>query len=205
MPPIINAQKISKAFGSHPLFEDVSFTVSEGSRIGLIGPNGSGKSTLLRILAGTEDPDDGKVAIRKRLRLSYVEQDSHFHAGETVQSVVEKALESSKNTDSEHGAHFAETLGRAGFEDLEAEAGKLSGGWQKRLAIVEALVQAPDVLLLDEPTNHLDLAGIEWLETLLEEAAFACVVVSHDRYFLENVATEMAELSRVYPLSLIHI
>ena len=198
MPPIINAQKISKAFGSHPLFEDVSFTVSEGSRIGLIGPNGSGKSTLLRILAGTEDPDDGKVAIRKRLRLSYVEQDSHFHAGETVQSVVEKALESSKNTDSEHGAHFAETLGRAGFEDLEAEAGKLSGGWQKRLAIVEALVQAPDVLLLDEPTNHLDLAGIEWLETLLEEAAFACVVVSHDRYFLENVATEMGELSRVY-------
>ena len=205
MPPIINAQKISKAFGSHPLFEDVSFTVSEGSRIGLIGPNGSGKSTLLRILAGTEDPDDGKVAIRKRLRLSYVEQDSHFHAGETVQSVVEKALESSKNTDSEHGAHFAETLGRAGFEDLEAEAGKLSGGWQKRLAIVEALVQAPDVLLLDEPTNHLDLAGIEWLETLLEEAAFACVVVSHDRYFLENVATEMAELSRVYPDGLLRV
>ena len=205
MPPIINAQKISKAFGSHPLFEDVSFTVSEGSRIGLIGPNGSGKSTLLRILAGTEDPDDGKVAIRKRLRLSFVEQDSHFQAGETVQSVVEKALESSKNTDSEHGAHFAETLGRAGFEDLEAEAGKLSGGWQKRLAIVEALVQAPDVLLLDEPTNHLDLAGIEWLETLLEEAAFACVVVSHDRYFLENVATEMAELSRVYPDGLLRV
>ena len=205
MPPIINAQKISKAFGSHPLFEDVSFTVSEGSRIGLIGPNGSGKSTLLRILAGTEDPDDGKVAIRKRLRLSYVEQDSHFQVGETVQSVVEKALESSKNTDSEHGAHFAETLGRAGFEDLEAEAGKLSGGWQKRLAIVEALVQAPDVLLLDEPTNHLDLAGIEWLETLLEEAAFACVVVSHDRYFLENVATEMAELSRVYPDGLLRV
>jgi ATP-binding cassette subfamily F protein uup len=205
LPPIINAQKISKAFGSHPLFEDVSFTVSEGSRIGLIGPNGSGKSTLLRILAGTEDPDDGKVAIRKRLRLSYVEQDSYFHAGETVQSVVEKALESSRNTDSEHGAHFAETLGRAGFEDLEAEAGKLSGGWQKRLAIVEALIQAPDVLLLDEPTNHLDLAGIEWLETLLEEAAFACVVVSHDRYFLENVATEMAELSRVYPDGLLRV
>ncbi len=199
MPPIINAQKISKAFGSHPLFQNVSFTVSEGSRIGLIGPNGSGKSTLLRILAGTEDPDDGNVAIRKRLRLSYVEQESRFKTGETVRSVVEKALKSSKNVNSEHGAYFSETLGRAGFEDLDAEAAALSGGWQKRLAIVEALVQAPDVLLLDEPTNHLDLAGIEWLEDLLEEAEFACVVVSHDRYFLENVATETAELSRVYP------
>jgi ATP-binding cassette subfamily F protein uup len=199
LPPIINAQKISKSFGAQPLFQNVSFTVSEGSRIGLIGPNGSGKSTLMRILAGTEDPDDGNVAIRKRLRLSYVEQESRFKAGETVQSVVDKALKSSKNVDSEHGAHFSETLGRAGFEDLDAEAAALSGGWQKRLAIVEALVQAPDVLLLDEPTNHLDLAGIEWLEDLLEQAEFACVVVSHDRYFLENVATETAELSRVYP------
>jgi len=205
LPPIINAQKISKAFGAQPLFQDVSFTVSEASRIGLIGPNGSGKSTLLRILAGTEKPDDGNVAIRKRLRLSYVEQDSQFKARETVQSVVEKALVRSKNIASEHGAHFAETLGRAGFEDLEAEASALSGGWQKRLAIVEALVQAPDVLLLDEPTNHLDLAGIEWLEALLEDAAFACVVVSHDRYFLENVATEVAELSRVYPDGLLRV
>lgn len=205
MPPIINAQKISKSFGAKPLFEDVSFTVSEGSRIGLIGPNGSGKSTLMRTLAGTEEPDSGNVAIRKRLRLSYVEQDSRFKAGESVREVIERALKSSANIDSEHGAHFAETLGRAGFENLEAEAAALSGGWQKRLAIVEALVQAPDVLLLDEPTNHLDLAGIEWLETLLEEAAFACVVVSHDRYFLENVATEMAELSRVYPDGLLRV
>jgi ATP-binding cassette subfamily F protein uup len=199
LPPIINAQKISKAFGANPLFQEVSFTVSEGDRIGLIGPNGSGKSTLLRILAGTEDPDSGNVAFRKRQRLSYLEQDSRFKSGDTVRSVVEAALQRPAGAASEHAAHFAEILGRAGFEDLEVEATALSGGWQKRLAIVEALVQSPDVLLLDEPTNHLDLAGIEWLESLLEEAAFACVVVSHDRYFLENVATEMAELSRVYP------
>jgi ATP-binding cassette subfamily F protein uup len=205
LPPIINAQKISKAFGAQPLFQDLSFTVSERSRIGLIGPNGSGKSTLLRILAGTEEPDNGNVAIRKRLRLSYVEQDSQFKAGESVRSLIGRALDHSANTDSEYGAHFAETLGRAGFEELEVEAAALSGGWQKRLAIVEALVQAPDVLLLDEPTNHLDLGGIEWLETLLEEAAFASVVVSHDRYFLENVATEMAELSRVYPDGLLRV
>ena len=205
MPPIINAQGISKAFGANPLFQSVSFTVSEGDRIGLIGPNGSGKSTLLRILAGSESPDDGEIAFRKRLRVSYVEQDSKFKSGATVRSVTEHALERSQVHQTERGTRFAETLGRAGFEDLEAEAAALSGGWQKRLAIVEALVQAPDILLLDEPTNHLDLEGIEWLEALLEEAAFASVIVSHDRYFLENVATDMAELSRVYPDGLLRV
>jgi ATP-binding cassette subfamily F protein uup len=205
LPPIINAQKISKAFGAQPLFQGVSFTVSEGDRIGLIGPNGSGKSTLLRILAASEVPDEGNVAVRKRLGLSYVEQESHFQSSDTVRSVVEGALERSATQGSERGVHFAETLGRAGFADLEMQASALSGGWQKRLAIVQALVQAPDVLLLDEPTNHLDLAGIAWLEALLEQAAFACVVVSHDRYFLENVATEMAELNRVYPDGLLRV
>jgi len=205
LPPIINVQNISKAFGAKPLFEDVCFTVSGADRIGLIGPNGSGKSTLLRILAGTERPDSGDVAVRKRLQLSYVEQDSRFVAGASIRNVVERAIERSLTPDAQGGAHFAETLGRAGFEDIELEAAKLSGGWQKRLAIVEALVQTPDVLLLDEPTNHLDLGGIEWLEDLLRQAKFACVVVSHDRYFLENVATDMAELSRVYPEGLLRV
>jgi len=205
LPPLINVRSISKAFGADPLFQNVSFTVSEGDRIGLIGPNGSGKSTLLRILAGTEDTDDGEIAFRKRLRLSYVEQESEFRSADTVRSVVEAALKSSAVPESEMGTRFAETLGRAGFMDLDAKATALSGGWQKRLAIVQALVQGPDILLLDEPTNHLDLAGIEWLEEVLEQAGFACVVISHDRYFLENVATEMAELSRVYPDGLLRV
>jgi ATP-binding cassette subfamily F protein uup len=205
LPPIINAQNISKAFGAKPLFQDVSFTVSEADRIGLIGPNGSGKSTLLRILAGTEQPDSGDLATRKRLQLSHVEQDSRFVDGASIRTVVETAMQRSVAADAARGTHFAETLGRAGFEDLEVEAASLSGGWQKRLAIIEALVQLPDVLLLDEPTNHLDLAGIEWLEDLLQQAPFACVIVSHDRYFLENVATEMAELSRVYPEGLLRV
>jgi len=205
LPPIINAQNISKRFGAKPLFEDVSFTVSETDRIGLIGPNGSGKSTLLRILAGTEQPDSGGLAIRKRLQLSHVEQDSRFAAGASIRTVVEMAMQRSVAADSERSTHFAEILGRAGFEDLEVEAASLSGGWQKRLAIIEALVQQPDVLLLDEPTNHLDLAGIEWLEDLLQQASFACVIVSHDRYFLENVATDMAELNRVYPEGLLRV
>jgi ATP-binding cassette subfamily F protein uup len=205
LPPLINAQGISKAFGTDPLFENISFTVSEGDRIGLIGPNGSGKSTLLRMLAGDVEPDDGAIAVRKRLRLTYVEQDSTFAPGRTIRAVVENALVRSAVPDSERGTLFAETLGRAGFEDLEAQATALSGGWQKRLAIVEALVQAPDILLLDEPTNHLDLAGIEWLEGVLEQAVFACVVISHDRYFLENVANDTAELSRVYPDGLLRV
>jgi ATP-binding cassette subfamily F protein uup len=203
--PIINAQGIAKAFGSTQLFRDVSFTVSEGDRIGLIGPNGSGKSTLLRILAGEESIDAGNIAIRKRVRLACVLQESRFASGETVRSIVDKALDRSNVSGTERGTRFAETLGRAGFDDLEQPATALSGGWQKRLAIVEALVQNPDILLLDEPTNHLDLAGIEWLEALLQSAAFACVVVSHDRYFLENVATEMAELNRTYPDGLLRV
>jgi len=206
LPPIINAQDISKAFGANPLFQNICFTVSEGDRIGLIGPNGSGKSTLLRILVGDVSPDSGDIAVRKRIRLSYVEQDSKFKPGATVRSVAQSAMERATVPESERGTRrFAEILGRAGFEDLEAEASALSGGWQKRLAIVEALVQRPDILLLDEPTNHLDLAGIEWLEALLEAASFACVVVSHDRYFLENVATEMAELNRTYPDGLLRV
>ncbi|MGA2234966.1 MAG: ABC-F family ATP-binding cassette domain-containing protein [Terriglobales bacterium] len=199
MPPIVNAQEITKAFGANPLFQNVSFTISEGDRIGLIGPNGSGKSTLLRILAGEIAPDSGEVSFRKRTRLASVEQDSRFKSGATVRSVIESALDLSGVSGSERGARFAETLGRAGFEDLEAQATELSGGWQKRLAIVEALVQHPDILLLDEPTNHLDLPGITWLEDLLEGASFASVIVSHDRYFLENVTTDMVELNRIYP------
>ena len=205
MPPLINVRSIAKSFGADPLFQNVSFTVSEADRIGLIGPNGSGKSTLLRILAGAMTPDDGEIAYRKRLRLSYVEQVSEFHPGDTVKSVIDAAMDKASVPDAERGTLSAEALGRAGFTDITASAAALSGGWRKRLAIIEALVQAPDILLLDEPTNHLDLEGIEWLEELLERAAFACVVISHDRYFLENVVTEMAELSRVYPDGLLRV
>jgi ATP-binding cassette subfamily F protein uup len=205
LPPIINAQAIAKAYGASPLFEDISFTVSEGDRIGLIGPNGSGKSTLLGILSGGIEPDSGVVAVRRHTRLSYVIQDSQFAAGDTVRSVVMKALERSAVPEAERAGRLFETLGRAGFADFDAQAASLSGGWRKRLAIAEALVQQPDVLLLDEPTNHLDLEGIEWLEELLRAESFACVVVSHDRYFLENVATQTVELSRAYPGGLLRV
>jgi ATP-binding cassette subfamily F protein uup len=198
LPPIISAQGLSKRYGAAPLFQNISFTVSAGDRIGVVGPNGSGKSTLLEMLMGRVKPDSGDVAIRKGTRLSYVAQISEFAAGVTIRSVIEGALERARVPDGERASRSAETLGRAGFVELDAEAATLSGGWRKRLAIAEALVQVPDILLLDEPTNHLDLAGIQWLETVLQSAAFACVVVSHDRYFLENVVNEMVELNRAY-------
>jgi ATP-binding cassette subfamily F protein uup len=197
--PILNAQNLAKSFGATTLFRSISFTVNEGDRIGLIGPNGSGKSTLLRILAGEVDADSGEVASRKRARLSYVTQDSQFEPGDSVREVILKALKRSGVPEAEWEGRLRDTLGRAGFEEFDTEAVTFSGGWRKRLAIAEALVQSPDVLLLDEPTNHLDLAGIEWLESLLAGASFASVVVSHDRYFLEGIATEVCELNRAYP------
>jgi ABC transport system ATP-binding/permease protein len=198
LPPIINAQGLSKRYGLAPLFEDISFTVSEGERIGLIGPNGSGKSTLLEILFGRVKPDKGQVAIRKAAKVSFVEQISRFAPEATCRSVIEAALERSGVAEQELSFRTEEALSRAGFADFETHASALSGGWRKRLAIVEGLVQEPDILLLDEPTNHLDLEGIKWLERLLEGAQFACVLVSHDRYFLENVANDMVELDRAY-------
>ncbi len=205
MPPILNAQGLSKRFGAVALFEGISFPVSEGDRIGLIGPNGAGKSTLLAVLAGEQEPDEGEVATRKRARIAYVLQESNFAAGLTVREVMDAALTRAGLAEGEHEGRLRETAGRTGFADMSVEAATLSGGWRKRLAIAEAVVTHPDVLLLDEPTNHLDLAGIEWLEELLNEGAFACVMVSHDRYFLENVATEIVELNRVYAEGLLRV
>ena len=202
---ILNAKELTKAFGTAPLFDDISFTCEEGERIGLIGPNGSGKSTLLKILAGEIVPDSGEVAFRKKARMAYVAQDSIFEPGVTIRERMEKALAASPIPHEEHEANIVRTLGRAGFEDFSAEAAKLSGGWRKRLAIAESLALDPDVLLLDEPTNHLDLAGIEWLEQLLINSSFASIVISHDRYFLENVATAMAELNRAYPEGILRV
>ena len=205
MPPILNAQGISKRFGAIPLFDDISFTVSDGDRIGLIGPNGAGKSTLLKVLAQEEDPDAGEVATRKRARIGYIRQESTFAPGLTVRDVLERALIAGNVAEAEREGKLRETSGRVGFPETTAEAATLSGGWRKRLAIAEAMVSGPDILLLDEPTNHLDLAGIAWLEETLRAASFACVMVSHDRYFLENVATEMVELNRVYAEGLLRV
>ncbi|NUQ27009.1 MAG: ABC-F family ATP-binding cassette domain-containing protein [Acidobacteriaceae bacterium] len=205
MPPILNARTISKAFGALPLFRDISLTISDGDRIGLIGPNGAGKSTLLSILGGQQEPDSGEVASRKRARVAYVAQDSEFAPGRTVRQVLEDALANARVSEDEHDGRLHETVGRAGFPSFDSEAASLSGGWRKRLAIAEATITHPDVLMLDEPTNHLDLEGIEWLEDLVQQAPYAVVTISHDRYFLENVVTDIIELNRIYAEGLLRV
>jgi ATP-binding cassette subfamily F protein uup len=205
MPPILNAQSVTKQFGAKPLFQNISFTVDDGARIGLIGPNGAGKSTLLAILAGHVEPDSGELAVRKRARAAYVPQDSRFAAGLTIRQVLEQALAAAHVNESEREGRLRELTGRAGFADLNAEAASLSGGWRKRLAITQAMVVEPEVMLLDEPTNHLDLAGIEWLEELLTQSSFAAVTVSHDRYFLESTSSEIIELNRIFADGLLRV
>jgi ATP-binding cassette subfamily F protein uup len=205
MPPILNAQSVTKQFGATPLFLNISLTVEDGDRIGLIGPNGAGKSTLLAVLAGQVEPDSGELAVRKRARAAYVPQDSRFAPGRSIRQVLERALAAAHVNEAEREGRLRELAGRAGFADLDAEAFALSGGWRKRLAIIEALVSEPEVMLLDEPTNHLDLAGIEWLEELLTSSSFAAVTVSHDRYFLESTSSQIIELNRIFADGLLRV
>ncbi len=191
MAVLLTCREIGKVHGSQVLFQGVSLAINDGEVHGLVGPNGAGKSTLMRIMAGLEAADSGEVALRKGVRMVYVPQEPSFPLEASVGEVVEAAAR--------EPAQVPVALGQAGFSDPAQSVASLSGGWRKRLAIAEALVRQPDLLLLDEPTNHLDLEGIEWLEELLAAAPWAAVVVSHDRYFLENTATHMMELKRQYP------
>ena len=196
---LISCESLTKSFTSRPLFDNLSFTISEGDHVGLVGPNGSGKSTLLKILAGVEPPDSGTRAVRKGVRIGYVPQDAVFTPGMTVEDVLLDALQGEATLDDyEKSSRIARALGKAGFDDRSVATDSLSGGWRKRLAIARELALEPDVLLLDEPTNHLDVEAILWLEQLLKSEPEAFVVVSHDRYFLENTARRMLELNRVY-------
>jgi ABC transport system ATP-binding/permease protein len=173
--------------------------------LGLIGPNGSGKSTLLNILAGKLEADSGSVSMRRNTRIGYVPQQVSFTPGMTAAAVIAEAIQDDHLDDLERAARINLTLGRAGFTDGSLAVEALSGGWKRRLAIARELAAAPDLLFLDEPTNHLDIEGILWLERLLQSAPFASVVVSHDRYFLDNVVNDMAEINRVYPEGLFRV
>lgn len=196
---LASCSNLSKSFGSRTLFENISLGISDGERLGLIGPNGSGKSTLLKILSGHLEPDSGTVSLRRNTRVGYVPQQVEFPEGETVGGVIAAAIAGEHLDDLERAARINLTLGRAGFTDGDWVVDTLSGGWRRRLAIARELARQPEVLFLDEPTNHLDLEGILWLEKQLAGASFASVVVSHDRYFLDNVVNGMAEIDRVYP------
>jgi len=198
----ITLHGLAKSYGVRTLFSAISLAVSDKDRIGLIGPNGSGKSTLLRLMAGLETPDAGEVVRAQGTRLAYVAQEDRFLPGQTVEAALAEALDATDvpRPDGEgRDARMGAILGRLGFSDPSVTVDTLSGGWKKRLSVARALVTEPDVLLLDEPTNHLDLSSILWLERLLSAAPFAFVVVSHDRFFLENVTSRTVELSAIYP------
>jgi ATP-binding cassette subfamily F protein uup len=201
MPPtlLLSVDAVTKGYGARPLFDKLSFGIFEGDRAGLIGPNGSGKSTLLRILAGFEEPDGGVRSLRRGIRMGYVPQDPAFPAGANVEEVLLQALADVPGEEFEKLTRVGVTLGKVGFDDPEQPVDILSGGWRKRLAIARELAREPDVLLMDEPTNHLDVDGILWLEDLLQSEPLAYLVVSHDRWFLENVAGRMLELDPRYP------
>src|SRR5688572_26455197 len=199
MSVLLSAESLAKSFGARPLFENLSFALHDGDHVGLVGPNGSGKTTLLKILAGAEEPDSGARVVRRGVRVGYVPQDPVFAPGKSVEDVLLEALAGDRALEEhEKFARVALTLGKAGFADRATQTDTLSGGWRKRLAIAHELVREPDVLLLDEPTNHLDIEAILWLEALLVNEPEAFIVVSHDRYFLENVAKRMLELNRAY-------
>ena len=199
---LLSCRSLAKSYGPRALFRGLALGVSDGERLGLIGPNGSGKSTLLRILAGVETPDEGEVTKRKGVRVGYVPQSDVFPPGATPLSCVVAGLRDQAGHEDphEHETRATIALSRLGFSEFEQSAADLSGGWRKRLSLARELAREPDVLLLDEPTNHLDIEGILWLEDLLEDARFAVVVVTHDRYFLEEVTERVLELNAAYPL-----
>lgn len=195
MSPLVGIHELSKAFGTQTLFQGISFGIQQGDQIGLIGPNGSGKSTLLEIIAGIENPDSGHLSRRQGLRLGFATQAPEF-AAEPLETILVKGLRGDPQ-DLQTRARIL--LGKVGFEDAQQNAATLSGGWKKRLDIARALMQEPDLMLFDEPTNHLDLEGIVWLENFLKRERLTYIVISHDRYFLENVTNKIIELNKCFP------
>jgi ATP-binding cassette subfamily F protein uup len=221
----LSAESLSKSFGDKYLFQNLNFGVSQGQRIALVGINGSGKSTLLQILAGLMPPETGNVSVRKGIKIGFLGQQPVFNesltveqtifatgnptleaiqeyehcledpdtSGERMQAVMDK-MESLKAWDYE--VKIKQILSRLGIHNLQDVIGHLSGGQRKRVAMARVLIDEPDLLILDEPTNHLDLDTIEWLEGLLAAGQQTLLMVTHDRYFLDKVATEIAELER---------
>jgi len=196
---LVTCQAISKHYGTHVLFDDLSISFVDDERVGFLGPNGAGKTTFLRIMAGLEQVDGGEVIRRRSARIGYLPQSDQFPNGATVASVLEDALADQPLESYERDTQVAIILSKFGFEHPEGAIEELSGGWRKRLALAREIIQQPDLLLMDEPTNHLDLEGIAWLEKMLLGAPFSFVAVSHDRYFLEHVTTRVVELNPVYP------
>ena len=190
---LLRAEQVSMNYGTRQLFTDVTIHLNAGDRIGIIGINGTGKSSLLRVLAGAAEPDSGTVTLDPNIQVSYLSQDPHMEPEHTVMEQVFAAWPAEFRELAEYEARSM--LTRLGITDFEQKVGTLSGGQKKRVALAAALIHPADVLILDEPTNHLDADMVAWLEERLKKFRGGLIMVTHDRYFLERVVTEIAELS----------
>lgn len=189
MTPLLDVQNVSKRFGAHVLFEDISFSIGEGQHVGLIAKNGTGKSTLLSLLSGKESVDSGSIIFRRDIKVGFLEQQPKFDPEE---SVLDACF--NHNGDPDKVLKAKQVLTQLRITDLNQPIGQLSGGQQKRVALANVLITEPDLLILDEPTNHLDLQMIEWLEGYLYRGNKTLLMVTHDRYFLDRVCNIILEL-----------
>lgn len=221
----LSAESISKSFHDKWLFKDISVGISQGEKFALVGNNGVGKSTLLKILTGEIPSDSGKVSFREGIRTGFLTQEPRVDDSMTVKDVLfsesneiakvvkeyedclqhpdvsgdrmQAALEKMEELNAwDYEAKVHEVIGKLGVPDMEKKFGQLSGGQRKRIFLAQMLLTEPDLIIMDEPTNHLDLTAIEWLENFLAGQQITLIMVTHDRYFLDNVATEILEIDR---------
>jgi ATP-binding cassette subfamily F protein uup len=221
----LSAESVSKTFNDNWLFKDITLGISQGEKLGLVGSNGVGKSTLLKILTGEIQPDNGKVSIRQGIRLGFLTQEPTVAGNLTVKDVLfsesneiakvvkeyenclhhpetsgdrmQAVLERMEELNAwDYDAKVQEVIGKLGVPDIDKKFSELSGGQKKRIFLAQLLLQEADLIIMDEPTNHLDLTAIEWLENYLAAQNITLIMVTHDRYFLDNVATEIIEIDR---------
>ena len=219
----LSAENIGKSFGVRTLFSGLTFGIEQGEKVAFVAKNGTGKSTLMKILCGREQPDTGKVVLRKGIRLGYLEQQPTFDPQQTVQDVIYGGdspqlqaiarYERAARQGGSHGDDFQaayeqmEALGawdyevrirtvlsQLGLDRVEVPCGQMSGGQVRRLALARVLIEEPDLLVLDEPTNHLDIPMVEWLEDYLSKSKVTLFMVTHDRWFLDRVCSDILEL-----------
>ena len=197
--PYLDIQNLTKRIGDLVLFENISFSLAEGERVGIIARNGAGKSTLLNVISGKEDYESGEIIFRSNLRIGYLEQNPQFNPEDTVLTAVSQFSESilgGTDFTDEDASHISakQILTKLQITEFDKPVGLLSGGQLKRVALARVLLSNPDLLILDEPTNHLDLEMIEWLEGYLRRNVRSLLMVTHDRYFLDRVCNEILEI-----------
>lgn len=203
---LLTIEHLTKSYTERLLFDDTSFSINEGEKIGLIGINGTGKSTLLKIVAGLEEPDEGSVVRGRNLDIRFLSQNPKFHEGDTILESIVRENEGHAHASLNAGegdfpmwdleSQAKTMLTKLGFTDFDDRVETLSGGQRKRVALVSVLLSTPDLLVLDEPTNHLDSAMADWLETYLRRFNGALLMVTHDRYFLDSVTNRIVELDK---------